>query len=661
MYDRIIIVPNQMSGEPCIRNLRIPIATIFLLISLFLSISANANNNEIDSLLNRCNEVAGIDKINTLINISRQYFILEDTIALTYARKAIHISDSMKYDQGKGQAQLFLGLTYNYFNEDSAIKYYILSSDILTKIKHPWAGFGYENTANKYVLRGWFPEALEYAIKAGENYALHGDSLQLSLIQVQIGHIYIRLKMYDKAYEHFEKAKKLIFQKNMLEREGNIAGNIGIMFDEQGIFDSALYYNLKAVDYFTKANSLYNKSQWQGNIGNTYLKMGNYDMALQYLDDAINGSMYDDNKAVVFNNFAKIYIEKHEYNKAFEMLDSAYAYGSIFKQNVFLSETWYRYFEIYKEQGNMAEALRYFQKYTMLEDSMLNVKKTEEIAQMRVRYETEEKEKELLIEKAEKIKAELKVNSRNKWIMGISFFALSVVLFVLFVMQRNKRKAQQEKDKAIITEQEKGLVAVFNAQEEERSRVAKDLHDGIGQQISAVNLNFQALAKKIVSISDDFKPDIDKIKKMIADTGTDVRSISHQMMPRALTKFGLIDALEDMIDSSFANSKIECEFEHFNMDKRLPQNIEIGLYRIAQELINNIFRHSKAGKVNIELVKKENHCILIVQDDGKGIDDKNTDGIGIRNMNSRLRAMNGELNLESDSHSGTTAIVKIRL
>jgi len=97
------------------------------------------------------------------------------------------------------------------------------------------------------------------------------------------------------------------------------------------------------------------------------------------------------------------------------------------------------------------------------------------------------------------------------------------------------------------------------------------------------------------------------------------------------------------------------------MEKRLPQNIEIGLYRIAQELISNIFRHSQAQKVNIQLVKKENHCILIVQDDGKGIVDKNTDGIGIINMNSRLSALNGELNLESDSHNGTTAIVKIRL
>ena len=318
--------------------------------------------------------------------------------------------------------------------------------------------------------------------------------------------------------------------------------------------------------------------------------------------------------------------------------------------------------------GNFKSAYDYRIYYDHFQDSIRKKIYSNDILEITEKYQSEKKDREISTQNLEIANAklqisetELKVSNKNKLIYLLLGGALTLLFFGLFIIQRNKRKAQQEKDRAIITEQEKGLVAVFNAQEEERSRVAKDLHDGIGQQISAVNLNFQSLAKKIVSISDDLKPDIDKIKKMIVDTGTDVRSISHQMMPRALTKYGLIDALEDMIDSSFANSKIECEFEHYNMKERLPQNIEIGLYRIAQELVSNIFRHSNAQKVNIQLVKKDNHCILIVQDDGKGIDDRNTDGIGIRNMNSRLSAMNGELNLESGSHSGTTAIVKIRL
>jgi len=238
---------------------------------------------------------------------------------------------------------------------------------------------------------------------------------------------------------------------------------------------------------------------------------------------------------------------------------------------------------------------------------------------------------------------------------------LALFFFGLFIIQRNRRRAQEEKDKAIIKERDNGLVAVFNAQEEERGRVAKDLHDGIGQQIGAVSLHFQALSNKILKINDELKDDVGKIKKIITDTGTDVRNISHRMMPRALTEQGLIDALQDMLDISLSNSKITYNFEHFNMEERLPKNIEVGLYRIAQELINNILKHSGAGKVDMQLVKKEKQCILIVQDDGKGIEVKDSDGIGIRNMNSRLNALNGELNLESDSGSGTTAIVRIAL
>jgi signal transduction histidine kinase len=133
------------------------------------------------------------------------------------------------------------------------------------------------------------------------------------------------------------------------------------------------------------------------------------------------------------------------------------------------------------------------------------------------------------------------------------------------------------------------------------------------------------------------------------------------MMPRALTELGLIDALRDMLDISFSNSKIEYTFENHNMDERLPRNIEIGLYRISQELINNILKHSSAKKVDVQLVKRKEHIVLLIQDDGKGFSKKESDGIGIRNMNSRLNALNGKLNLQSDSNSGTTAIVRIAL
>jgi signal transduction histidine kinase len=232
----------------------------------------------------------------------------------------------------------------------------------------------------------------------------------------------------------------------------------------------------------------------------------------------------------------------------------------------------------------------------------------------------------------------------------------------LFISQRNKRKSQAEKDAAIIEEREKGMKAIFEAQEEERKRIAKDLHDGIGQQVSAIKMFFQSLSKSFLNDKPEFKDDVEKISHMITEAGTDVRTISHQMMPRALTELGLVSALEDMVDKSFSKSEIKCTFEHYNVSDRLPQHVEIGLYRITQELLNNIIKHSGALMVDVQLMKVKNHCVLIVQDDGKGFGNKeNSDGIGMMNINNRLRSLNGEMNMESASGQGTTATIRIAL
>jgi len=124
----------------------------------------------------------------------------------------------------------------------------------------------------------------------------------------------------------------------------------------------------------------------------------------------------------------------------------------------------------------------------------------------------------------------------------------------------------------------------------------------------------------------------------------------------------LVEAIEDMIGKSFPKDEIRCNFEHFRMEERLPEHVEIGLYRIVQELLNNIIKHSGAKKVDIQLMRVDTHCVLIVQDDGKGLSaKKDGQGIGMMNISNRLRTMNGELNLESDGDHGTMATIRIAL
>jgi signal transduction histidine kinase len=134
------------------------------------------------------------------------------------------------------------------------------------------------------------------------------------------------------------------------------------------------------------------------------------------------------------------------------------------------------------------------------------------------------------------------------------------------------------------------------------------------------------------------------------------------MMPKVLEEFGLISAIREMLDKSLKLTNIRYEFEHFNFDERLERKIELSLYRVTQELINNVIKHSKATMVSVQLFKSGGYLVLIVEDNGKGIENgAATDGHGMLNIRSRLTTIHGNVNFEASPNAGTTATIRIKL
>jgi len=644
---------------------------VFLIFIGFLQLASySAAQTELDSMLSINPDLSGKDKVYNLINISRQFFIANDTSGIAYARQAVDLSEQMNFEEGEGRAYLFLALLYTQRNNDLAIEYYHQSSTILEKTAHPWSAFGYENAAKIYTDRGWYPEALDFYLKALRVYEKSADTTQMAKVMSSIGYLNTKLNEREECIVWQKKALHLINEMKNPEMSGLILGRIGIAWDEMGVFDSAHYYNDRAIKLFSTIEDDYYLSQWYGNKANTYTKQNKFKEAEKYLILARKHQTTKFEKTNQLINFGKVYLETARYQEAKLYLDSALKSAESNKQNRFLADAFFRKYELSLALNNLESALDYYIKFQSIEDSLLNQEKSAQIARMKVRFDTEEKDKALLIEKAtneklakEKALAEVAVYNRNMWIILIGGLGLIAILLLLYFSQRARIKARIEKDAAIIEEREKGIEAIFTAQEEERKRIAKDLHDGLGQQISAIKMNFQHLANTFLANNPESDEAAAKIEKMINEAGTDVRSISHQMMPRALTELGLVDALEDMIDKSFTNSAINCNFEHYNIKDRLPQHVEIGLYRIAQELLNNIIKHSKAVSVEVQLMIMGNHCVLIIQDDGQGIDDNSgkKDGIGMMNINNRLRSLKGEINMESDAGKGTTATIRVAL
>jgi len=315
--------------------------------------------------------------------------------------------------------------------------------------------------------------------------------------------------------------------------------------------------------------------------------------------------------------------------------------------------------EVHFRLKNYEEAYRYQQEFTSLKDSINNVENTANYNNLLLRYEASEKERKIASQDLDlQTKEAAIVAQRNRiWIISgaaMAIFLLGLLGFFLF------RQVQERRYKnAIIAEQEKGLAAIISATEEERKRISKDLHDGIGQKLTALRLGLVNLQPRVKD--SQVQKEIGEISEEFTKSAEEVRQISHQMMPRALMEDGLLSAIEDLLQSTFRFSDINYKFDYHGVDKRYPEKLEVSLYRIVQELLNNALKHSGATEIQVQLMELDKKLILIVEDNGKGMAKTKTPGHGFHNIKSRLDFIKGAVNYEPGPHTGMLATVTIPL
>lgn len=202
--------------------------------------------------------------------------------------------------------------------------------------------------------------------------------------------------------------------------------------------------------------------------------------------------------------------------------------------------------------------------------------------------------------------------------------------------------------------------AILEGQENERRRIAQELHDGLGQSISAISLNLNALEPELERFNEKFRRIYANLKGRLTETMEEVRAISHNLTPRILEDFGLERALEHMCDTIDQSTPIELNLSVNGQLSGLEHKVAIGLYRIIQELVNNALRHAKPSMVNVSLSRNENETLVIVEDDGIGIDlSPEVVGLGLSNVKARAELLKGEIHIDSNPKSGTTVSISI--
>ncbi len=210
------------------------------------------------------------------------------------------------------------------------------------------------------------------------------------------------------------------------------------------------------------------------------------------------------------------------------------------------------------------------------------------------------------------------------------------------------------------------LRTILDAQEGQRRKLSKEMHDGIGPLISTIKLNLDALAMEIGQPSPKASQMIESITELLQTMSKDIRSISHNLMPSVLVDFGLVAALENLCQRVNSSGKVQANFFHAGMKERLDPKLALGMYRIAQELMHNAVKHARADVINVQLIKHPDSIVLMVEDDGIGfqpqeLEERPDKGIGLQNIQTRAKSLGGTFLLESQPGAGVLATVEVPL
>lgn len=241
--------------------------------------------------------------------------------------------------------------------------------------------------------------------------------------------------------------------------------------------------------------------------------------------------------------------------------------------------------------------------------------------------------------------------------------AIFIIIFVAYYQQ--KQAKQQLALKELQAQHRRELMAAtFRGQEEERKRLAEDMHDGIGTMLSITKMSLNQLEKKLggeIQVGFEFQ----KTRSMLDETMTNVRRISRNLVPTTLERFGLLAALEELIDRA-NDGDLETQLIYPESPTQFPPTLELMLYRITQELVNNAIRHARAHHITVQLVGFENEVRLSVIDDGIGFDfdaimENRQGGLGLRTIESRLNVVNGHVTFDVAPGRGSQIHVQVHL
>jgi len=585
---------------------------------------------------------ADTTRINNYLSTARSYQTENYDSLLFHTQKALKLSLKINDLPSISRSVQILG-RYFMMKEDyqEAVKCFLKSLSIEEKLNNS-ARIADMNDelGSVYYFQEIFGKALTYHTAALVVYEKNHDTTNMAKVYSHLGNLHLsreyceqRTKEQKKAdfiqaIQYFEKTVQLCTKTGYKSLIINSYVNIAATYNKLDKPEKALLYLNQAVEYYRKTKNMSRLAGSLHTLGITYYKAKQYSLSMKALEESEKLSVdnkYTEGIQYLYEAMAQTYEASHDYKNAYD----------------------------------------YYIKYMTIRDSLVTAEKSKQLFELDTRYQTEKKEKEIVKLTSEKHEKNLILIALSGLITMLAiagyFFAKTLRNKKLIAEQTIEIKERQIQE----LEKERQLLAtksVLKGEESERSRMARDLHDGLGGLLSGVKINLSSMKGNSIITSENAQA-FDHAIKLLDTSISELRRVAHNLMPETLNHYGLKTALNDFIGEMSKNPSTELTFSFFGADIRFESQLELTAFRIAQELVNNALKHSGAAKIDLQLIADVDRICIQVVDNGKGFDTKGKsgDGKGLVSIRDRVTANNGRFEIESTPGEGTEATVEFLL
>jgi len=541
---------------------------------------------------------------------------------------------------------------------DSAIVYYNKSIKGYSKIgRKDRVAMNNICIGNAYSWKGEYSKAVPFYLNGIDKYEAIEDSCGLGGAYRSLGTLFEKTGRPESAKKNYFKASIYSKESNNLFELIRSYYKLSNLYLEENKIDSSFIFLNKAKQNLDKNTSDYLKHIISYGDAKYYLSIGESTKALINAKAAItykNKNIDAFYRALTQSLIGKIYFEQGKLNYALKHSLIAAEMAKNYKNKETLINVYAQLSDIYKKMNNTDKVLYYNELESNIRDVVLNEKQREIINTLIIEYKIEKKDKEIIQQSLllEQSKNEVqKKKIQNYFLIGLTLFFLiaSILLFYIF-RQRQKRK---EKEIEVLKRENqiRTLESLIEGEEKERIRIAKELHDGVNGDLSAIKFKLSSLLELNTS-------EIEEAIKMIDNSCNQVRAISHNLIPPSLENFDLLDAVEVYCDKLNTSLKQKIIFQHFGDKISITKKEEINIFRIIQELVNNSIKHAEASEINVQISCRNKSMQITVEDNGKGFDKENVkeNGIGLKNIQSRVDYLQANMDILSNSEGTSTTI-----